>query len=115
MNRITELLDEAKKAKGVDTKYALAKALDLHSGLISDYYAGKRTPDEFACLQIAMAIGKSYEEVSAIVRIEAEKDEKRRAAWAQYYKSIGGIAASILMGLILLPVQSLSTFPNFWL
>lgn len=101
MNRIKELLDEAKTATGTETKYALAKALEIHSGLVSHYYSGKRTPDEYACLQIAKATGRTYEEVSAIVRIEAEKDETRRAAWRDYLKSIGGYAASIFLSCII--------------
>lgn len=32
--KTTELLDAVKTAKGITTDYALAKALDLHSGLI---------------------------------------------------------------------------------
>lgn len=100
MTKIAELLEAAKDAKGVKTKYALAKALELHSGLISDYYAGKRYPDEFACLQIAKALGRSYEEISAIVRIEAEKDETRRQAWKDHLKRLGGYAASIMLALL---------------
>lgn len=77
MKTIKELLNAAKAAKGVDSDYALAKALNLPTQRISDYSKGTRTPDEFACLQIAQALGRSYEEISAIVRIEAEKDESR--------------------------------------
>jgi len=97
MKTIKALLDETKAAKGVSTDYALAKALDLHSGLISDYYSGKRSPNEFACLKISEALGKDYAEISAIVRIESEKDENRREVWRRYYKSIGGFAASFVV------------------
>jgi len=97
METIKTLLDQAKAQKSVSTDYALAKSLHVPTQRISDYYKGTRTPDEFACLQIAKAIGKSYEEVSAIVRIEAEKDESRRQAWRDYYKSIGGYAASVML------------------
>ncbi len=109
MKTIKELLNAAKAAKGVDSDYALAKAINLPTQRISDYSKGTRTPDEFACLQIAQALGRSYEEISAIVRIEAEKDESRRQAWRKYYKSIGGYAASIIMAAIF--VTSLVTWP----
>ena len=93
METTKSLLDEVKVRKDVQTDYALAKELSLHRGLISDYYSGKRTPNEFACLQIAEALGRCYEEIQAIVRIEAEKDETRREAWKRYYKSIVSLAA----------------------
>lgn len=61
MSTTIEILDAAMQATNTKSKYALAKALGLHSGLVSDYYNGKRSPDEYACLQIAKAIGRSYE------------------------------------------------------
>ena len=97
MKSIKELLDETKAAKGVQSDYALAKALELPNQRICDYYKGRRVPDEFACMKIAEALGKDFAEITAAVRIEAEKDEKRREAWQRYYKSIGGIAASFML------------------
>lgn len=97
MKTITQLLDEVKKARGIETDYALAKSLGINKARISAYYAGKEAPNEYACLQIAEALGRDYSEISAAVRIEAEKDENRREAWRRYYKSIGGIAASFAL------------------
>ncbi|MDR1934968.1 MAG: helix-turn-helix transcriptional regulator [Candidatus Accumulibacter sp.] len=99
METVKTLLDRVKTLTGAQTDYALAKALNLHRGLISDYYAGKRTPNEFACLQIAEALGKSYEEIQTIVRIEAERDEGRKRAWQNYYARISHYAASIFIAL----------------
>jgi hypothetical protein len=110
---ITELLDTVKTTKGIDSDYALAKTLNLPSGHICEYYKGKRAPNEYACLQIARALGKNYEEVQAIVRIDAEKDIKRRQVWQEYYMSIGGYAASILIGLFLLPELHASIMAGF--
>jgi hypothetical protein len=111
METAKSLLNDVKRLKNIESDYALAKILTLHRGLISDYYSGKRTPNEFACLQIAQALGKSYEEVSAIVRIEAEKDEKRRQIWRDYYRRIGGVAASIMLIVSLLVTLEV-TFPE---
>ncbi|MFB0935203.1 MAG: hypothetical protein QMB52_05485 [Propionivibrio sp.] len=97
MTTIPELLDAVKAAKGIESDYALAKALNLKKQQISTYYKRKVIPSEYACLEIAKALKISYEEVSAIVQIDAEKDEERRNAWRDYYKSIGGIAASIAL------------------
>ena len=97
METIKSLLDDAKVATKTDSDYGLAKALGIHKARISAYYSGKETPNEFICLKIAQALERSYEEVSAIVRIEAEKDENRRNVWKDYLKRIGGIAASIAL------------------
>lgn len=97
MTKVIELLEAIKAKNDVKTDYALAKLLDLPTQRISDYLKGTRTPDEYACLQIATALGKTLDEVTAAIRMEAEKDEKRRNAWRNYYKSIGGIAASIMI------------------
>jgi transcriptional regulator with XRE-family HTH domain len=92
---IKELLDSVKKAKGIESHYALAKYLNIPTPRISDYYNGKRNPDEYACLQIAKALGKSYEEISAYIHMKAEKNEKRRSVWKEFYREIGGMAAGI--------------------
>ena len=94
--KIAEMLDAAKHAKGVETDYALAKSLGLPKQRVSDYYKGKTAPDEFACMQIAIAIGKPLDEVIAAVKVETEKDEKRREAWENYMKRLGGMAASFM-------------------
>lgn len=101
MTKAVELLDAVKKAKGIETDYALAKLLDINKARISAYYAGKEMPNEFACMQIAKALGIPLDDVMIPVRIEAEKDEKRREAWKEYYKSIGGYAASFVMAILL--------------
>lgn len=95
MENITKLLDATKRVFDVDTDYALAKALDLPTQRISDYYKGSRAPDEFACLKIAQALGKPLDTVIATVKASSEKDEKRREAWENYMKRLGGFAAGL--------------------
>jgi len=97
METIKSLLDAIKKAKNIESDYALAKALNLPKQRISDYYKGKTFPDNDACLEIARALNLDLEEVITIVQIESAKDETRREKWREYYKSIGGYAASIAL------------------
>lgn len=101
MKTIKDLLDAVKEAKGITSDYALAKELGITSARICDYRKGNRNPDEYACLKIAEALGKDYNEIQAAVRIVAEKDEKRREVWQKYYKSIGGVAAALLVVVII--------------
>lgn len=58
MEKIKQLLEDVKVAKGITSDYALAKSLDLPKQRISDYYKGNTTPDVFACLKIAEALGR---------------------------------------------------------
>jgi len=97
MGNVKKLLDAVKAKCDRPTDYALAHKLDLHSGLISDYYKGKRVPDDFACLQIAKELGKPFDEILATVKADTEKNEKRRKAWENYLKGMGGIAASFAL------------------
>lgn len=100
MDNVKKLLDEVKTHCERPTDYAVAKKLDLHRGLICDYYKGNRVPDEFACLQIAKELGKPFEEVLATVKADTEKNEKRRLVWQNYLKQMGGIAAGIFVAVI---------------
>lgn len=97
METIKSLLDAAKEAEGVETEYALAKTLGLTKQQVSDYYKGRVVASEFACLQIAKALKRDYEEIQTIVRIEAEKDETRRQVWKDNLKKLGGYAAGIML------------------
>ncbi|MGE5470592.1 MAG: hypothetical protein ACM3X0_07345 [Bacteroidota bacterium] len=111
MENITKLLDDAKNAVGVKTDYALAKKLDLPRARICDYYKGKRAPDEFACLKIAEALGQPLDTIIARVKAATEKDEKRREAWENYMKRLGGIAASIAYAFLLIVTMKVTSVP----
>ena len=94
---IKQLLDAVKENAGIETDYALAKELGVHRQLISAFYKGTRKPDNGLCREIAQRLQKPLGEVITEVEIEAEKDAERREEWRRYYKSIGGIAASVAM------------------
>lgn len=93
--RARELLLECKIAKNVSTDYALAGALKIPRERISDYMAGRRVPDKYACFRIAEALGREPSDV--IAEIEAETDEKHREFWRDFLQRRGllGLAAGI--------------------
>lgn len=97
--KIEKLLDATKAALSIETDGELARNLGVSKQAISDYYNGKRAPDDFACLKIAQALGKPLDSVIATVKAASEKDETRRAVWEDYMKRLGGIAASVLVTL----------------
>lgn len=97
--KIAELLDSVKHAKQLKTDGELARMLGVTKQAMSRYYNGERAPDEFACLRIAEALGKPLDQIIATVKAATEPDEKRREAWENYMKRLGGIAASVLVTL----------------
>lgn len=110
MENVKKLLDGCKKIAGIESDYALAKTLDLPTQRISDYYKGRSAPDAFACLRISEVLGKPLDEVITAVKLDTEKDEKRRSAWERHYKSIGGIAASFML-IVFAFVTLIVTYP----
>lgn len=92
--KINELLDEVKNANGLFSDGELARKLDVDKRRISDYRKGERFPDEYTCLKIAESLGQPLDAIIARVKAATEKDEKRREAWENYMKRLGGLAAS---------------------
>lgn len=101
MENVRKLLDQVKHVNGIESDYALAKRLELPKQRVSEYYSGKAVPNDYACLQIANALNIPLAQVIAAVNLDAEKDEKRRSAWEKYYKQLGGVAASLILGVLI--------------
>lgn len=93
MENVRKLLDACKNKTAITSHYAL----ELPNQRIYDYYEGRRASDEFACLRISEVLGKPLDEVITAVKLDTEKNEKRRSAWERHYKSIGGIAVSFML------------------
>lgn len=105
MSKAKELLLECKVKLGVKTDYKLAQALEIHTGRISAYMNGKETPDAYACVRMALILGRDPAEVIAEVEADTEKNEKRRAFWADFVArakqtaKLGTLAALFMAGL----------------
>lgn len=98
--KLSDVLDEIKAAKGIKTNRALAELIGIDERRVPEYYRGReRMSDDYA--KIAMASGHRVDELQAIYKLSTEKDEKSREVWSRYYKSIGGIAASIFLTVLL--------------
>ncbi len=84
MSKAKELLLECKIKLGIKTDYKLAQALDMHRARISSYMSEKETPDAYACVRMALILGRDPAEIIAIVEADTEKNVKRRAFWADF-------------------------------
>lgn len=110
--KIAELLDRAKHDAGIESDYALAKALGIHKARVSAYYSGKEAPNEWACLRISEITGIPLDTVIATVKAASEKDVERRAVWENYMKRLGGLAASVLITLCVTVTMLVTSTPS---
>lgn len=79
--KTAEMLDAAQKKLGVNSDYALAKAMGITKGRIGHYRTGIRTPDEQACFQLADILGIDPAAVIAAVKAERETEPSKAAFW----------------------------------
>jgi len=88
MSKAKELLLECKVKLGIKTDYKLAQALKIDRGIVSGYMSGKRVPDAYACVQMALILKRDPAEIIAIVESESEKNEKRKAFWVDFLQHV---------------------------
>ena len=98
--KASEYLDKCKIALGVQTDYALAKALEIPTQRIADYYKSKARPDAYACARIALALKLDPFEVLADIEEQAAKSESRAAFWRGFIGRTRKAAACLLAALI---------------
>lgn len=110
--KIENLLDEVKRAKELKSDGELARTLGVSKQAVSRYYLGERAPDEFACLKIAEILDMPLDTVIATVKAASEKDETRRAAWENYMKRLGGLAASVVITLCVSVTMIVTSTPG---
>ena len=96
MNAIEKLLNEAKAKAGITSDNALAIEIGITRASICDYRKKRSTPDIFVMSRLADLTGRPIEQVIALVEIEKEQPEEKRKYWENFYKRLGGVAASIL-------------------
>ena len=94
--KLSDVLDRIKEQQGASSNAEHGRLMDIDVRRIGEYYKGREPMDD-DYPKIAMASGYRVDELQAIVKLSTGKDEKSREVWAKYYKSIGGIAASIAL------------------
>lgn len=75
----------------------MAKEWGVSETLLSNYYKGKRIPDEFACFKIAETLGIDAAYVIARIKSENEKDPKK----AEYFRVFGGLLKKQAINIVL--------------
>ncbi|MEP6483256.1 MAG: DUF3693 domain-containing protein [Rudaea sp.] len=84
MNATNRYLDQCKTALGVQSDYALAKALDVATQRLSNYRSERVSADHEMCLKIAEALRLDPMTVMGDVMKETARTPKARAMWSKY-------------------------------
>ena len=100
MSKAKELLQECMIKHGLKTQYQLAKAMEMNRAVLNDFYREKRVPDEYACVRIAMLLQRDPAEIIAIVQADTEKNEKRKAFWADFLQRVQSSGRLFTLALI---------------
>jgi transcriptional regulator with XRE-family HTH domain len=106
MSKSVELLQRCMIEKGFKSYYALAKEMNLHSGLISDYMSEKRTPDAYAAVRMALILKRDPVEIIAEIEADTAKNPARKTFWTDFLQRAKSAAQrgtlALLFGLTLL-------------
>ncbi len=87
-NATTELLNEARTIKGLDSDYALAKLLNVRTQTISSYRTGRTQMNDVMALRIARALGRAPAPLFAQLAAERAKDPEVAKVWAEAAKTL---------------------------
>ncbi|AYR24554.1 transcriptional regulator [Herbaspirillum rubrisubalbicans] len=84
----TEFLDRAKQKLGVESDYALAKALNMRASTISGYRAGRSRMDDDAAYKVAQILEIDPILPIAAANAERTKSPEMRAFWEGLAKKV---------------------------
>jgi hypothetical protein len=98
MNATQRYLDAAKARAGFTSDYALAKLLSMPLSTISNYRVGRRHFDNSAAFKVAELLEVDAREIIAAI----ELDKAKRDADRDFWRTIAGATASIMLAPILL-------------
>jgi hypothetical protein len=86
MDTTQTLMERCKVQLGVESDYALAKALETSTAAVSRYRTGERQMDNWCACKVALILGLDPMEVIAISELEREKNETKRKFWENFYR-----------------------------
>ena len=96
---LNELMDNAKTRANLPSDYALAKALGIKTGIVSNWRKGKRHPSTEEAIQLATLAGLEEMPVIAAIEYEAATTEKKKHFWKCYLEQHGIAAALCIVAL----------------
>lgn len=100
---ITELLELAKNRANLPSDYALAKALGIPNGNLSNIRNGRAHPSNAVAVQLATLAGLDEMRVIAEIELRTANSEKKKEFWKHYIES-RGLAASLALSALAISI-----------
>lgn len=101
MSYTTDLLDQFKKKKGLESDYAAAQALGIRPNRLSNYRNDVSHADDKTAVILADALGLDRLQTIARVNMDRARDSKERAFWRHI-----ATAAAIALCAVVVPIIS---------
>lgn len=106
MRTTIDFLNAIKAAHGLTSDYQLAKFLGLTQSSISLSMSGRTYLGDETAIKVAEALKIDPAIVMASVHYERAKKEQEKAVWRGILERLGGIAATVLIGIFALQHSS---------
>lgn len=110
MTTIDQLLDQAKKARGIDTDSDLAKALGVTKAAVSGWRHGTRQPDTVTCATLAGLTGEPLARVLGIVGEARAISREEKAVW----RKLAATAALVALAYYIAPIGAMEPPHGAW-
>lgn len=101
MTTTTQYLDAVKSRTGAASDYALAPIIGVTRAQISIYRKGSSFLGDETALKVAKILEIDSGIVLAAVHAERAKGDGEKAAWKAIFEKLGGLAASVVVGISL--------------
>ena len=101
MKNTIDFMNAIKAKTGAPSDYALAKILDTSRQVICGYMAGKHVMSNENALKAALILEIDQFYVLAAVEVERAKTDAEKRAWTNLFERLGGVAATVLIGIML--------------
>jgi len=86
---ISELLDRAKQRANLSSDYALAKAMGIPTGNLTNIRKGRAHPSNAVAVQLAALAGLDEMRVIAEIELRTANSAKKKEFWKHYIESRG--------------------------
>lgn len=107
---IIDLIEEAKKAADVTADNALAVRLGWHRQMINHYRLGTKPTNE-NLLTLCEIAGRDFNTTVIEVEKAFAKSEAAKTRWDNCMKRLGGLAASLVLGIFVLVTSIVTPYP----